>query len=108
MTSVGTSPGGEETTRGGDFAIVRGGWRAGYVALAIPMFAVVVPLIILVVRTRPPQAEGVSVAQAGDALPGFELREAVRCRSFWMIAAASFFFAARAGGAGRDLRRQDV
>jgi MFS family permease len=103
LAFAGTSLGGAAMTMVGNFAIVRGGWRAGYVALAIPMFVVVVPLIIFVVRTRPPQAEGVSVAQASDALPGFELREAFRCRSFWMISAAQFFFAAVAAGAGLHL-----
>src|SRR5216683_5997841 len=103
LTFAGTSLGGAAMTMVGNFAIVRGGWRAGYVALAIPMFVIVVPLIILVVRTRPPQAEGVSVAQASDALPGFELREAFRTRSFWTIATAQFFFAAVAAGAGLHL-----
>jgi MFS family permease len=103
LTFAGTSLGGAAMTMVGNFAIARGGWRAGYVALAIPMFVVVIPLIILVVRTRPPQAEGVSVAQASDALPGFELREAFRCRSFWLIAAGQFFFAAIAAGTGLHL-----
>ena len=103
LTFAGTSLGGAAMTMVGNFAIARGGWRAGYVALAIPMFVIVVPLILLVVRTRPPQAEGVSVAQASDALPGFELREAFRCRSFWLISAAQFFFAAIAAGTGLHL-----
>jgi MFS family permease len=67
------------------------------------MLVIVIPLIIIVVRTRPPQAEGVSVSQASDALPGFELREAFRTRSFWTIATAQFFFAAVAAGAGLHL-----
>ncbi|HMD05350.1 MAG TPA: MFS transporter, partial [Candidatus Binatus sp.] len=103
LAFAGTSLGGAAMTLVGNFAIARGGWRAGYVALAIPMFVVVIPLVIIVVRTRPPQAEGVSVAQASDALPGFELREAFRCRSFWMISAAQFFFAAIAAGTGLHL-----
>jgi len=103
LTFAGTSLGGAAMTMVGNFAIARGGWRAGYVALAVPMFVIVIPLIILVVRTRPPQGEGVSVAQASDALPGFELREAFRCRSFWMISAAQFFFAAIAAGTGLHL-----
>jgi MFS family permease len=103
LTFAGTSLGGAAMTMVGDVAIAHGGWRAGYIALAIPMFVIVVPLVILVVRTRPPQAEGVSVAQASDALPGFELREAFRCRSFWMISAAQFFFAAIAAGTGLHL-----
>jgi sugar phosphate permease len=103
ITFAGTSLGGAAMTMVGNFAIMRGGWRAGYVTLAIPMFVVVIPLIIFVVKTRPPQAEGLSVAQASDALPGFELREAFRTRSFWLISAAQFFFAAVAAGAGLHL-----
>jgi len=101
LTFAGTSLGGAAMTMVGNVAIAHGGWRAGYVALAIPMFVIVVPLIIIVVRTRPPQAEGVSVAQASDALPGFELREAFRCRSFWMISAAQFFFASKEKNMGQ-------
>jgi MFS family permease len=103
LAFAGTSLGGAAMTLVGNFAIARGGWREGYVALAIPMFVVVIPLVIIVVRTRPPQAEGLTVAQASDALPGFELREAFRCRSFWMISAAQFFFAAIAAGTGLHL-----
>ncbi len=103
LAFAGTSLGGAAMTLVGNFAIARGGWREGYVALAIPMFVVVIPLVIIVVRTRPPQAEGISVAQASDALPGFELREAFRSRSFWMISAAQFFFAAVAAGTGLHL-----
>jgi MFS family permease len=103
ITFAGTSLGGALMTMVGNVAITHGGWRAGYVTLAIPMFVIVIPLIIIIVRTRPPQAAGVSVAQASDALPGFELREAMRTRSFWMIASAQFFFAAVAAGAGLHL-----
>jgi len=103
LAFAGTSLGGALMTMVGSQAIKYGGWRTGYVALAIPMFVIVIPLIIIVVRTRPPQAEGVSVSQASDALPGFELREAFRTRSFWTIATAQFFFAAVAAGAGLHL-----
>ena len=103
LAFAGTSLGGAAMTMVGNVAIEHGGWRAGYVTLAIPMFVVVIPLIIIVVRTRPPQGEGVTVAQASAALPGFEMREAIRTRSFWMISAAQFFFAAVAAGAGLHL-----
>jgi len=103
LTFAGTSLGGALMTMVGNVAIAHGGWRAGYVTLAIPMFVIVIPLIIIVVRTRPPQAEGVSVSQASDALPGFEMREAIHTRSFWMISAAQFFFAAVAAGTGLHL-----
>ena len=41
--------------------------------------------------------------ERADALPGFELSAAFRTRSFWMISAAQFFFAAVAAGAGLHL-----
>ncbi len=99
LTFAGTSLGGALMTMVGNLAIAHGGWRAGYVTLAIPMFVIVIPLVIIVVRTRPSEAEGVSVSQASDALPGVEMREAIRTRSFWMISAVHFFFAAVAAGA---------
>ena len=103
LTFAGTSLGGAAMTLVGNYAISFGGWRAGYVTLAVPMLVIVIPLIYFVVRTRPPQAVGVSVAQASDSLPGFDLGVALRTRSFWAISTAQFFFAAVAAGAGLHL-----
>ena len=103
LAFAGTSLGGAAMTMVGNFAIIRvrlarGLRRAGDSDVpgrcAADNFRV---------KTRPPQAEGVTVAQASAALPGFELREAFRSRSFWMISAAQFFFAAVAAGAGLHL-----
>ena len=108
LTIAGTSFGGAVMTFVAAAVIVRGGWRMGYVALAIPMFVVVIPLVLFMIRTRPddaPSAEGpkVSVASMSDALPGFELSEAFRTRSFWMLCAAQFLFATFAAGVGLHL-----
>jgi sugar phosphate permease len=101
---AGTSLGGAGMTMLGNFAILRfGGWRAGYVALAIPMIVIVVPTILLAVRSRPEQAAGQTVHAAAGALPGLELGEALRTRSFWMIASAQFMFAFVAAGVGLHL-----
>jgi MFS family permease len=101
---AGTSLGGAAMTMLGNFAILRfGGWRAGYVALAIPMIVIVVPTILLAVRSRPAQAAGQTVHGAAGALPGLELGEALRTRSFWMIASAQFMFAFVAAGVGLHL-----
>jgi hypothetical protein len=66
-------------------AIARHGWRGGYVALAIPMIVVAIPIIVLMVRSRPPQV-GARTTMPGAApaldVPGFELAEAARTRSF--------------------------
>ncbi len=103
MTFAGTSFGGAVMTVVASRAIAWGGsWRAGYMTLAIPMIAVVIPLVFLVIRTRPEEAgeEKISVAQRAGALPGFELSEAIRTRSFWMLCAAQFLYATLAAGVG--------
>lgn len=97
---AGTSLGGAGMALVASWAITRGGWRAGYVTLAIPMIAIVVPVVLLLVRTRPAQsgAGAASMASAADSLPGLELSQAVRTRSFWMIVLAQFLYASVAAG----------
>lgn len=74
--------------------VQRDGFRAGYFAMAIPILLLVIPLLLLFMRT-PREKEKTLVA--GDAtelaLPGLEVSEALRSRSFWMIAIAEVFFA---------------
>jgi MFS family permease len=80
--------------------IIRGwGWRAAYIALGAPMILVVVPLVALVVRSRPPGTVKMTVAQGAETLEGFEASEALRTRSFWMIVVAKFCFGLAAAGA---------
>jgi len=74
------------------------GWRAAYVALGVPMTIVAVPLVALVVRSRPPGTIRMTVAQGAALLEGFETNEALRTRSFWMIVLANFCFAFTATG----------
>lgn len=78
--------------------VQRSGFRAGYIAMAIPIALVVIPLLALFMRT-PPREEETGVAQGtpeAAALPGLEVREALGTRSFWMIAIAEVFFATAA------------
>jgi MFS family permease len=75
------------------------GWRAAYIALGVPMVVVVVPLIAVMVRSRPPGAVELSVAQGAETLEGFEAREALYRRSFWMLVVANFCFGFAAAGA---------
>jgi MFS family permease len=74
------------------------GWRSAYLVLGIPMTVVVVPLVALVVRSRPPGAGPITVTEGAQLLEGFETGEAVRTRSFWMIVLANFCFAITATG----------
>ncbi|HKV54991.1 MAG TPA: MFS transporter [Candidatus Binataceae bacterium] len=95
----GTTVGGTVMTLVANAVIVRWGWRAAYLALGLPMIVVVIPLVLLMVRNRPPGAVKMTVAQSADLLEGFETSEAIRSRSFWMLAAANFCFGFAAAGA---------
>jgi MFS family permease len=65
--------------------IARNGVRAAYLTLAAPLFLIVIPTVLMIVRV--PTASGDAaggVREAGD-LPGLEVAEALRGRSFWLI-----------------------
>jgi MFS family permease len=74
--------------------VQRSGFRAGYLAMAIPIVLVVIPLLALFMRTAPEAVETRAAPGAAEAeLPGLEVSEALVSRSFWMIAIAEVFFA---------------
>ena len=98
LTFAGTSLGGAVMIVVANKAIALGGWRTGYVAMAVPMLVIVAPLVLLVVRSRPSTGEslpGPTGMRAPDTivLSGVELTEAFRTRSFWLIAGAEFLYA---------------
>jgi len=100
ITFAGTSSGGAVMTFVAAAVILHGGWRSAFI--------VVIPLVLWMIRTRPddgprPAGEKASVSAMSDSLPGFELAEAVRTRSFWMVCMAQFLFATVAAGAGLHL-----
>ncbi|HVA79759.1 MAG TPA: MFS transporter [Candidatus Binataceae bacterium] len=104
ITFAGTSLGGAVMIAAGNIVIIHfGGWRSGYIALAAPMIVIVIPLIFMMVRTRPPEAREMSVQESADALPGFELAAAIRTRSFWMISSAQLLYACVAAASGLHL-----
>jgi MFS family permease len=94
----GTTVGGMVMTLVGSHVIQTWGWRAAYVALGTPMIVVVIPLVALMVHSRPRVAVPMTVAQGAEMLEGFETAEAVRTRSFWMIVIAHFCFGFAAAG----------
>ena len=102
LTFAGTSLGGAAMIVIANKAIAFGGWRAGYLAMALPMVLIVAPLVLFVVRGRPSSGSviGESILQqpAPLVLPGVELSEALRTRSFWLIGIAEFFYACAIGG----------
>jgi MFS family permease len=74
------------------------GWRAGYFTVAVPALLIVMPLLLICVRTRPASAAMQSVAERADALPGFEVHEALRTRAFWMLAVTQLSYGLAVGG----------
>jgi MFS family permease len=57
------------------------GWRATMVCIGVPMFVLALPLILLIIRTRP---EGESAEETAGLL-GLELGPALRSSPFWML-----------------------
>ena len=62
------------------------------------MIAIAAPLVAIAVRSRPPGRARLTVAQAAETLPGYEVWPALHTRSFWMITAANFCFGFAATG----------
>ncbi|MGO9058490.1 MAG: MFS transporter [Candidatus Binataceae bacterium] len=110
VAMAGASFGGTVMTLIAGFALAWGGWRIGYVAMALPIFVVAIPLILFVVKGRPEREKrtvtGAAIASRTDPhtasgaadLPGFELAEVLRSRSFWLICLCFFAFAFSATG----------
>lgn len=102
LTFAGTSLGGAVMIVVANKAIAFGGWRAGYVAMALPMLMIVAPLVFFVVRSRPSARNASPELAHTDVepivMPGVELIEAFSTRSFWLIAIAEFFYACAIGG----------
>jgi len=98
LVTFGMESGGMAMTFTVGSVIAAYGWRAGYLAVAIPAVLLVVPLLLFVVRTRPANTSSQSVAAQAEALPGYEVGEALRTRAFWMLAVAEMSFGLAAGG----------
>lgn len=69
------------------------GWRLGYGVIPFPILAIILPLVLWQVRSRPP---GAAVKTTSDELPegapGFEIGEALRTRAFWLLAFVQFTY----------------
>jgi MFS family permease len=87
--------GGTGVTILANYVVLHYGFRAGYFAMAVPIVLIVIPLLAAFVKTRPDATAGDSVLipAGGPAVPGLELSEALRSRSFWLIAIAEVLFA---------------
>ncbi len=70
----GTTTGGMLMTLTASYVIAHWGWPTAYLAFAAPVFLIVIPSVLVVVRSRPPGERQMSVAEAAEVLEGFENR----------------------------------
>jgi len=103
VATAGMEAGGMAMTYTAGYIIASHGWRAAYSFLAIPTLVIVMPLLLIVARTRPPAAAGKSVADSARDLPGFEVAEALHTRAFWMLVIAQLSFGLAVGGSFHHL-----
>ena len=98
LVTFGMESGGMVMTLTVGSTIAAYGWRAGYFVVAVPTVLLVIPVLLLIVRTRPTTINSLSVSEQAEALPGYEVGEALRTRAFWMLAVAEMSFGLAAGG----------
>jgi sugar phosphate permease len=99
MVMTGTTIGAMAMTQVASYAVIHSGLRAAYLLMGAPMILIAIPVILLVVRSRPPGVVKLTVAEAGDLLEGFEVAQALRTRSFWLIMYGFFAYFFGASGA---------
>ncbi len=94
LTTAGMELGGMIMALLATHLIATRGWRVAYFILAIPVFAVALPLIIIVIRGRPDASTPAKATSTSTAalLPGLDIREAIRSRSFWLLGFVQFAF----------------
>jgi MFS family permease len=74
------------------------GWRVAYQMLPIPILLIAIPVIAIVIRSRPPQAVEPGGQKTVPARDGLEVGPALRSRSFWLLAGAFLLFGLAANG----------
>ncbi|HEV3113089.1 MAG TPA: MFS transporter [Candidatus Binataceae bacterium] len=99
ITIAGGSSGGVVLPPIADYIVRHVSISAAYYALVIPIIVLVMPCIILFIRTRPAGTKkaGISKSDAGE-LPGLELGAALRSRQFWTLVLVEIFAGVGLGG----------
>ena len=97
ITNAGSTTGGMVMTLVAGYVLRNWGWRTAYLTVGLPMILIAVPAIIIVVRSGPAEATQ-SPAQVSADRAGLAAGDALRTRSFWMIALANFCFGLSATG----------
>jgi MFS family permease len=104
LATAGMEFGGMFMTFLAGYVISRSNFRDAYLVIAVPALFLILPLLLIVVRTRPASAaqagtaRRLSVAESAKALPGYEVGEALRTRALWMLIAAQLCYGVSVGG----------
>ncbi len=98
LATAGMESGGMAMTYLSGYVIATHGWRAAYLLLAVPAIVLVLPLLLIVARTRPAGVAPKSVAESARDLPGHEVGEALATRAFWMLVVVELAFGLAIGG----------
>lgn len=93
LTMSGTALGGTLMAPICTHVIAAAGWRAAYLVLAAPVLVLVIPLILLTIRTRSVSGREPSAAHMARIAKGLEVGEALHARSLWLISAAQLLWA---------------
>jgi MFS family permease len=110
MAYVGAGIGGAVAPVLAQFLIRNYGWRSAMLLLCIGIFAVLVPVTLVLVKNRPAD---IGLHPDGDPVPAgapqvqgtpIKLREAARTRSFWMILIGSALSIGAVGGVIQHLQ----
>lgn len=76
-----------------NYLVLHFGFRVAFFAMGAPIVLIVIPLLAMFLRTSPQRAEPGSLPAPAAAESGLEVGEALKSRSFWMIAIAEVLFA---------------
>ncbi len=103
---VGTSAGGMIMSPVANWIILQHGWRTAFALSGIMILVVVIPVVLLAIRTHPsevglePYRADADDASNAEASWGVGVKEALSMRSFWQLSAIMLIIALVAGGLG--------
>ena len=106
LALCGASVGGAVMTVVANRVISAAGWRVGYLVIAAPLAVIVIPLLLVFVRSRPvvesqPQRDVSAAPVVPIDLPGLEVKEALVTRSLWLLTLIQFLGASVFAGLGQ-------
>jgi MFS family permease len=98
VATAGMESGGMVMTFVLGYIIARYRWNTAYFALSLPIWLLVLPLLITVVRTRPRGEAKVAGVESPRAPAGYEVASAIKTPVFWLLVVVQFAWGFSAAG----------